>query len=73
MKLMYKDGDDVAYKVPFAKDRSVIVRHNTKTGETWYSSNRIENINLFERSEEYKKMMLFLKSVYGSTSTLDDE
>ena len=67
MKLMYKDGDDVVYKVPSAKDRSVIVRHNAKTGETWYSSEKIENINLFEYSEEYKMMMLILNSNYEST------
>lgn len=67
MKLMYKDGDDIVYKVPFAKDRSVIVRFNTKTGETWYSSEKIENINLFEYSEEYKMMMLILNSNYEST------
>ena len=67
MKLMYKYGDDVVYNVPFAKDRSVIVRHNTKTGETWYSSEKIENINLFEYSEEYKMMMLILNSNYEST------
>lgn len=67
MKLMYKDGDDMVYKVPFAKDRSVIVRFNTQTGETWYSSEKIENINLFEYSEEYKMMMLILNSNYEST------
>lgn len=67
MKLMYKDGDDMVYKVVFAKDRSVIVRFNTKTGETWYSSEKIENINLFEYSEKYKMMMLILNSNYEST------
>lgn len=67
MELMYKDGDEMVYKVVFAKDKSVIVRHNTKTGETWYSSEKIENINLFEYSEEYKMIMLILISNYEST------
>lgn len=67
MELMYKDGDEMVYKVVFAKDKSVIVRHNTKTGETWYSSEKIENINLFEYSEEYKMIMLILNSNYEST------
>ena len=67
MELMYKDGDEMVYKVVFAKDKSVIVRHNTKTGETWYSSEKIENINLFEYSEEYKMIMLILNSNYKST------
>lgn len=60
MKLIGKAYEYMVYEVNFAQGRKVRVWHNTITNEIEYRSRSIEDINLFEYSEEYKMIVSIL-------------
>jgi hypothetical protein len=60
MKLIGKADEYMVYEVNFAQGRKVRVWHNTITNEIEYRSRSIEDINLFEYSEEYKMIISIL-------------
>ena len=60
MKLIGKADEYMVYEVNFAQGRKVRVWHNTITNEIEYRSRSIEDINLFEYSEECKMIVSIL-------------